>query len=27
VKVGVGNGSRIQVLDGVREGDRLVLPG
>jgi HlyD family secretion protein len=27
VKVGVGNGSRIQVLDGVNEGDRLVLPG
>ena len=26
VKVGVGNGSRIQVLDGVHEGDQLVLP-
>ena len=27
VKVGVGNGSRIQVLHGVKAGDRLVLPG
>jgi HlyD family secretion protein len=27
VKVGVGNGSRTQILDGVREGDRIVLPG
>jgi HlyD family secretion protein len=27
VKVGVGNGSRTQILDGVAEGDRVVLPG
>jgi HlyD family secretion protein len=27
VKVGVGNGTRIQVLDGVKAGDRVVLPG
>ena len=26
VKVGVGNGSRIQVVDGVAAGDRVVLP-
>jgi HlyD family secretion protein len=26
VKLGVGNGTRIQVLDGVKEGDKLVLP-
>jgi len=26
VKLGVGNGTRIQVLEGVREGDRVVLP-
>jgi HlyD family secretion protein len=26
VKVGVGNGSRIQLLEGVKEGDKLVLP-
>ena len=26
VKLGVGNGTRIQVLDGVKEGDRVVLP-
>jgi HlyD family secretion protein len=26
VKLGVGNGTRIQVLDGVKEGDRLVIP-
>ena len=25
VKVGVGNGTRIQILEGVKEGDRLVL--
>jgi HlyD family secretion protein len=27
VTVGVGNGSRTQILDGLREGDRLILPG
>jgi HlyD family secretion protein len=27
VKVGVGNGSRIQILEGVKAGDRIVLPG
>jgi HlyD family secretion protein len=27
VKVGVGNGTRIQVLDGVKAGDKVVLPG
>jgi HlyD family secretion protein len=27
VKVGIGNGSRTQILDGVREGDQVVLPG
>ncbi len=26
VKLGVSNGSRIQVLEGVKEGDRVVLP-
>ncbi len=26
VKLGVGNGTRIQVLDGLKEGDRVVLP-
>jgi HlyD family secretion protein len=27
VKVGIGNGTRIQVLSGVKAGDRVVLPG
>jgi HlyD family secretion protein len=27
VKVGTGNGSKIQVLDGVHVGDKVVLPG
>jgi HlyD family secretion protein len=27
VKLGVGNGTRVQVLEGVKEGDRVVLPG
>ena len=27
VKVGVGNGTRIQVLGGVKAGDKVVLPG
>lgn len=27
VTVGVGNGTRTQILEGVREGDRLILPG
>jgi HlyD family secretion protein len=26
VKLGVGNGTRIQVLEGLKEGDRIVLP-
>jgi HlyD family secretion protein len=26
VKVGVGNGTRIQVLDGLQAGTRVVLP-
>jgi HlyD family secretion protein len=27
VKVGVGNGTRVQILQGVKAGDRLLLPG
>lgn len=27
VRVGYGNGTRMQILDGVSEGDRIVLPG
>jgi len=27
VKVGVGNGRQVRVLEGVRKGDRVVLPG
>ncbi|MGE0865956.1 MAG: efflux RND transporter periplasmic adaptor subunit [Vicinamibacterales bacterium] len=27
VKIGVGNGTRIQVLDGLQPGERVVLPG
>lgn len=27
VKAGYGNGTRMQILDGVSEGDRIVLPG
>jgi HlyD family secretion protein len=26
IKVGIGNGTRIQVLEGLNEGDRVVLP-
>jgi HlyD family secretion protein len=26
VKLGVGNGTRIQILEGLKEGDRIVLP-
>jgi HlyD family secretion protein len=26
VKLGIGNGTRIQVLEGIKEGDRIVLP-
>ena len=26
VKVGVGNGTRMQVLSGVKQGDKIVLP-
>jgi HlyD family secretion protein len=26
VKLGVGNGTRTQVLDGVRPGDKVILP-
>jgi HlyD family secretion protein len=27
VKVGVGNGTRIQIVDGLKAGDKIVLPG
>jgi HlyD family secretion protein len=27
VKAGVGNGTRLQILSGVKEGDKVVLPG
>ena len=27
IKVGVGNGTRIQVLEGLKEGDKIVIPG
>jgi HlyD family secretion protein len=27
VKAGVGNGTRMQILEGVKEGDKVVLPG
>jgi HlyD family secretion protein len=27
VKVGIGNGTRLQVLSGVKDGDKVVLPG
>ena len=27
VKAGVGNGTRIQILDGLKVGDRVLLPG
>jgi HlyD family secretion protein len=27
IKVGIGNGTRIQVLDGLKEGDKIVIPG
>jgi HlyD family secretion protein len=26
IKVGISNGTRTQVLDGLKEGDRIVLP-
>ncbi len=26
IKIGVGNGTKIQVLDGLKEGDKVVLP-
>jgi HlyD family secretion protein len=26
VKLGIGNGTRVQVLDGLKEGDRIILP-
>ena len=26
VKVGVGNGTKIQILDGLKQGDKVVLP-
>jgi HlyD family secretion protein len=26
VKVGVGNGTRVQILEGIKQGDRVVLP-
>jgi HlyD family secretion protein len=27
VKVGVGNGTRIQITSGLKAGDKVVLPG
>ena len=27
VKVGVGNGTAMQILNGLKAGDRVVLPG
>ncbi|MNC90512.1 macrolide transporter subunit MacA [compost metagenome] len=27
VKPGVGNGTRMQILGGIKEGDKVVLPG
>jgi HlyD family secretion protein len=27
VKVGVGNGTKIQILEGLKPGDKVVLPG
>ncbi len=27
IKVGIGNGTRTEVLDGLKQGDRVVLPG
>jgi HlyD family secretion protein len=27
VKIGTGNGSKVQIVDGVRVGDKVVLPG
>lgn len=27
IRVGIGNGTRTQVLDGLKQGDRVVLPG
>jgi len=27
IKVGVGNGTKIEVLDGLKQGDKLLLPG
>jgi hypothetical protein len=26
VKVGVGNGTKIQILEGLKQGDKIVLP-
>jgi hypothetical protein len=26
VKLGVGNGTKIQILDGVHQGDKVILP-
>ena len=27
IKIGVGNGTKIEVLDGLKPGDKLLLPG
>jgi hypothetical protein len=27
VKVGIGNGTRMQIVGGLKEGDTVVLPG
>jgi len=26
VKLGVGNGTKVQVLEGLKEGDKIILP-
>ena len=26
VKLGVGNGTKIQILDGLKQGDKVILP-
>ena len=26
VKIGVGNGTKIQILDGLKQGDKIILP-
>ena len=26
VKLGIGNGTKIQILDGLKQGDKVILP-